>query len=38
MCEVPPSLWPSSLTEDPNINYHDADDDGMDVEDDGVRH
>ena len=28
----------SSSTEDPNINYRDVDDDGMDVEDDGVRH
>ena len=27
-----------SLTEDPNINYRDVNDDGMDVEDDGVRH
>ena len=25
-------------TEDPNINYSDIDDDGMNVEDDGVRH
>jgi len=25
-------------TEDPNINYRDVDDDGMNVEDDGVRH
>jgi hypothetical protein len=24
--------------EDPNINYRDVNDDGMDVEDDGVRH
>jgi hypothetical protein len=28
----------SLLTEDPNINYRDVEDDGMDVEDDGVRH
>ena len=28
----------SSSTEDPNINYGDVDDDGMDVEDGGVRH
>ena len=28
----------SSSTEDPNINYRDVDDDGMDVEDNGVRH
>ncbi len=28
----------SSSTEDPNINYRDINDDGMDVEDDGVQH
>ena len=28
----------SSSMEDPNINYCDVDDDGMDIEDDGVRH